>query len=221
MQVRQLKFQHHKNAPLFFKDITFNLEQGKIHALHGKNGTGKTVLLNILSRKLPQEAILQGEIIGGEKSFLVNQRFDQMIADQFSFEENLKFACMNRFPGLFSGLRQPNAYADFLEKFHIDVSLPAYKLSGGQRQILALLMMLQRPTTLLLLDEPTATLDEQNAIMVFEFLKTLSQRDMTLLVVCHDRELVNRYTTGQHLHLEIDSSGTRHMINRIVTPQDR
>src|ERR1700722_5041615 len=187
MQINQLNFQHHKNAPLFFKDLSLYLEAGKIHALHGKNGTGKTVLLNILSRKSPPHSIIKGEILGGEKIFLVNQRFDQMIADQFSFEENLKFACMNRFPNLFSGLQQPKSYSNFLEKFHIDHSLPVYKPSGGQRQILALLMVLQRPTNILLLDEPTATLDEQNALMVFEFLKTLPQHNMTLLIVCHDR----------------------------------
>jgi len=211
MQVKQLNFQHHKNGPLFFKDLTFSLERGRIHALHGKNGVGKTVLLNILSKKVPPHSITQGEIIGGEEVILVNQRFDQMIADKFSFEENLKFACMNRFPHLFSGLKQPNSYSDFLEKFPIDFAIPVHKLSGGQRQILALLMVLQRPTNVLLLDEPTATLDEQNSIMVFEFLKILIQHNMTFLVVCHDQELVNRYTTGQHFHLEIDSSGVRNL----------
>lgn len=211
MHVKQLSYQHHKHAPLFFDDLTFDLEPGQIHALHGKNGTGKTVLLNILARRISPHAIVNGEITGGENVCLVDQRFDRMIADQFSFEENLKFAAMDRFPSLFSGLKQPMNHSEFLEKFHIDISLPVHKLSGGQRQILALLMVLSRPTNILLLDEPTATLDEQNAVMVFEFLKTLVQRDMTLLVVCHDQELVNQYATGQHLHLHMDALGVRRL----------
>lgn len=211
MHIKQLNFQHHKDAPLFFKDLSFDLEQGKIHALHGKNGTGKTVLLNILGRKIPPQSILRGEIRNGENIVLVNQRFDQMIADQFSFTENLQFASMNKFPTPFKGLQPPQAYAAFLDKFHIDASLAAHQLSGGQRQILALLMVLQRPMDVLLLDEPTATLDEQNALMVFEFLKTLTQEKLTLLIVCHDQELINHYTTGQHFHLEIDTQGIRRL----------
>lgn len=217
MHIKQLNFQHHKDAPLFFKDLSFDLEQGKIHALHGKNGTGKTVLLNILGRKMPPQSILRGEIRNGENIVLVNQRFDQMIADQFSFTENLQFACMDRFPMPFKGLQQPQAYAAFLDKFHIDTSLAARQLSGGQRQILALLMVLQRPMDVLLLDEPTATLDEQNALMVFEFLKTLTQQNLTLLVVCHDQELINHYTTGQHFHLEIDALGIRSLRTGVWT----
>ena len=62
--------------------------------------------------------------------------------------------------------------------------------SGGQRQILSLMMVLQREFDVLLLDEPTATLDEQNARMVFDFLHTLAEAQITLLVVCHDPELL-------------------------------
>ena len=214
MQIQHLCYQHEKNAPYFFKDLTLELEKGKIHALHGKNGIGKTVFLNLLNQKVPEQAIVSGKIIGAEKVTLVNQRFDQMIADQFTFMENLQFACIGRFPSFFSRLKTSFFVPDFLDKFHINLSTPASKLSGGQRQILALLMVLQQPIDTLLLDEPTATLDEQNAIMVFDFLKTLSQQNKTILVVCHDRELVAQYTTGNEFFLEVDPSGTRIMRER-------
>lgn len=209
MQVHQLSYRHHKNAPYFFKNLSFDLTPGKMHALHGKNGVGKTILLNLLSRKHPPDAVIEGEIRGGENAVLLNQRFDQMIADQFSFQENLKFACMSTFPKFFSCLEEPHFYPDFLEKFPIDISKSASKLSGGQRQILALLMVLQQKKNILLLDEPTATLDEQNAMIVFEFLKTITQQNVTLFVVCHDRELVNTYIDGHHFYLERDSMELR------------
>lgn len=214
MQVNQLSYMHHKTAPYFFRNFSFQLAPGKIHALHGKNGIGKTILFNLLHRKIPPQAVIEGEIKGGENTILVNQRFDQMIADQFSFQDNLRFACMGVFPSFFSHLGSPKFYPDFLDKFYIDISKPVYKLSGGQRQILALLMALQRKKNILLLDEPTATLDEQNAMIVFEFLKTLTKENVTLFVVCHDRELMNHYTDGQHFHLEMDSSGERRLISK-------
>ena len=211
MDIHHLSYKHHKFAPDFFKDLSFQLERGKMHALHGKNGMGKSVLLHLLSGKIPNEGRMTGIIKGCENAVLVNQRFDQMIADQFSFQENLKFACMNHFPNPFSRLKEPRFYPQFLEKFHIDISKPVSQLSGGQRQILSLLMVLQRERSILLLDEPTATLDELNVEIVFEFLKTLTHQGITVLVVCHDRELVCRHADGAHLYLEIDGEGMRRL----------
>lgn len=88
-----------------------------------------------------------------------------------------------------------------VDRFHIDRKKPVHLLSGGQRQILALLMVLQTPIDYLLLDEPTATLDEENAEMVFEFLQGLTQEGLTIFVVCHDKDLVERFLTGQSLHI--------------------
>ena len=215
MEVRQLSYRHHRNAPDFFKDISFELEEGKMHALHGKNGIGKSVLLQLLCRKTPHDGVMNGKIQGGEKAILVNQRFDQMIADQFTFLENLQFACMGRFPHPFFRLKSPRFYPDFLEHFNVDITKPASKLSGGQRQILALLMVLQEPRDVLLLDEPTATLDEQNAAIVFEFLQTLARQNVTLLVVCHDRDLVNRYADGRHLEIEMGADGVRKLFQAV------
>lgn len=211
MQVNQLSYRHHKNDPYFFKNLSFSLAPGKMHALHGKNGIGKSVLLNVLCRKYPLHAVIEGEIRGDDRTTLVNQRFDQMIADQFSFEENLKFACMGQYPTPFFSLQHPHFQPDFLEKFQIDSSKPVYKLSGGQRQILALLMTLQQKKDILLLDEPTATLDEQNAEIVFKFLKTLTEKSITLLVVCHDRDLINSYADGHHFHLEMAHTSLRNL----------
>jgi ABC-type multidrug transport system ATPase subunit len=204
MHIKNLHFQHEKNGPYFFKDISFSLEPSKLNALHGKNGTGKTILLNILARKV---SIQSGELPNIKNPTLVNQRFDQMIADQFSFQDNLKFACMRKYPSSLSTLKTPTFTPSLIDKFHIDPSKPVYKLSGGQRQILSLLMVLQRPIDLLLLDEPTATLDTQNATLVFDFLSTL--QNITLLIVCHDKELIDRYTTGRKLSIEINSKGER------------
>lgn len=213
MHVQNLCFQHKKNDPYFFENLSFDLAKGKIHALHGKNGIGKTVLFNLIGKKNYGHAVVTGEIKCEGAVSLVNQRFDLMIADQFSFEENLRFACMNTFPSPFASLKKPfYPFEPLLEKFHINFSMPAYRLSGGQRQILALLMVLQKNPQILLLDEPTATLDEENAIMVFEFLKTLTEKNLTFLVICHDKELIDRFTDGTRLALKMAASGCRYLV---------
>jgi ABC-2 type transport system ATP-binding protein len=207
MKVKNLCFKHRRGAPYFFKDLSFDLEEGLIHALHGKNGVGKSVLLHILSDNIEKEAVVTGDI-PTEKVILMHQQFDQTLVDRFTFLENLQFGSFERFPSPFARLKgAQKGILGLIEKFHIDVALPVYKLSGGQRQILALLMQLQRGPRSLLLDEPTAALDGQNATMVFDFLKAL--KGVTLLIVCHDQELINRYTTGRHLHMEVEAHGLR------------
>ena len=211
MQIINLNYQHVKSTPYFFKNLSFELEKGHIHALHGKNGMGKTVLLNLLCGKAPPESVINGEIIGSCKTMLVNQRFDKMIVEQFTFEENLKFALLKRFPNPFAKLKTPNLHLDILEKFNITPTMPVSRLSGGQRQILSLLMVLLKKVDILLLDEPTATLDEENAKMVFEFLSALTEQKVTLLIVCHDRELLNQHVTGKHLQLIKSPCGLRNL----------
>ncbi len=203
MEIKNLYYRHDKSFPDFFENLNFKLNPGKLNALHGKNGMGKSVLLNILSRNTPPESITRGEIKFCKPAILVNQRFDEMIADQFSFEENLKFARMKSYPSFLKRLETKYYLPDFLDKFNIDRKKSVKKLSGGQRQILALLMILQKQRDFLLLDEPTATLDEENARIVFEFLQTLTLQNVTLLIVCHDRQLLNEYTNGAKLCLEL------------------
>jgi ABC-type multidrug transport system ATPase subunit len=195
MKVQNLSFRF-KNNRTFFHGLNFELMEGCINALHGKNGTGKSLLLSLLADKIPLEAIMSGEVSVTGKVSLVNQKFDLMIADQFSFHDNLRFAGIRTFPSFFKNLKTKIDYLDLLKPYGIDMSLPVHLLSGGQRQILALMMIMQKPCKILLLDEPTATMDEQNAELVFDFLKSIAKLGTTLLVVCHDKELLERYTDG-------------------------
>lgn len=213
MEVKNLHFRHSKRGAPFFSDLSFSLEPNKMHALHGKNGVGKSVLLHCLSGKCAPGAHLRGHISCG-KVVLMNQRFDEMIADEFSFLENMKFALLSRCPHPFRPLKEPEMPLELISRFHIDPERPAHLLSGGQRQILSLMMVMQREVTVLALDEPTATLDEENAMIVFEFLSL--QKQLTILVVAHDSRLLSRYVTGSHLLLEVDSKGIRQIRSLLI-----
>ena len=85
-----------------------------------------------------------------------------MIANQFTFHGK---SAIGEFADVSSiDNRLPHATLfDIIKPLGIDMHKPAHLLSGGQRQFLAILMALQKPTKLLFLDEPTATLDKKNA----------------------------------------------------------
>jgi ABC-type lipoprotein export system ATPase subunit len=128
---------------------------------------------------------------------LVDQKFDQMFADQYNFIDNLRFARLAAMPTV-APLPVHKPLPTFLERFAIDCMVPVRLLSGGQRQILAILMALQQPVEVLLLDEPTAALDEKNAIMLMDFIHQLAaDSGITVLIICHDQSLVDRYAAGE------------------------
>ena len=135
---------------------------------------------------------------------MVQQKFDTMLADRFSFIENLRMGSCGRYPSLC--LLPKNAMMpQLLERFSINYDTPVHLLSGGQRQILAILMALQKPTKLLLLDEPTAALDNANAAMVMNFLKELvASLDLTVMIICHDKELVHEYSPDGYYEIKLD-----------------
>lgn len=207
----------------FFQDLSFELAKGTLHTLSGRNGSGKSTLLAALRGDLAVE--LQGvvEISGTpfpisdkeqlrKQIVLISQRFDEMIADQFSFLQNLEFAGLSHRPSFWKGFQKNPFLPDFVERFGIDYHKPVRLLSGGQRQVLALLMALQKQPSILFLDEPTATLDSTNAHMVFQFLRALIEEfQLTALVICHDEELAASYRSGSSFQIEVSESGLRHL----------
>jgi ABC-type multidrug transport system ATPase subunit len=208
---------------LFFQDLSFSLEKGGLHTLSGKNGCGKSTLLAALRGDLSADLAGTVEIAGEaypisdvetlrEKIALISQRFDEMIADQFSFLQNLEFAKLQRRPSLLKGFQERPFLPPFIERFGIDYNKPVRLLSGGQRQVLALLMALQKQPSILFLDEPTATLDPTNAQMVFQFLRALiDEFGLTAFVICHDEELAASYRSGNSFQIQVGEAGLRYM----------
>ena len=131
-----------------------------------------------------------------------------MIADQFSFIENARLAAMAHYPGV-TKLPQATLYPELLQRFGIAMDKPTKLLSGGQRQILAIVMALQKKCSILLLDEPTAALDETNAELVMHFLQDLIRTTgLTVIMICHDSDLIRIFNGVVHT-MSSDLHGVR------------
>jgi energy-coupling factor transporter ATP-binding protein EcfA2 len=210
LTLTNVSFKFSPSAGYFFKDVSASFERGKLHIIRGKNGAGKSTFFRIVQGVLNQGEELSGTFCFGDechdvskdnklyesflhKSMLVPQVYDAMIADQFSFIENLRFANMSFIPGL-SSLPQHKPLPPFIARFGIDFNKPLHLLSGGQRQILAILM-----------------LDDKNAEMVMQFLgELIATTGLTVLIICHDKELLVRYASGSYFEIITDeSSGLR------------
>lgn len=220
MLINNLSFKFDKNSPDFFKDLKVEFEPNKVHFIQGDNGIGKSTLFNILQGNIESDAQLDASVtLDGitykthnnkfdspftQQVHTVQQHYNRMIADQFTFGQNLQLANLPSYPGLHSLPKATNF--DVMQSFGTDmVNTPAHLLSGGQRQLLAILMSLQKSTRILLLDEPTATLDKKNAKMIIECLQQLAtELKVTMLFICHDKELVQAYAKENHFIMSIE-----------------
>lgn len=225
MFIKDLSFKFNdKSSEYFFKNLAAEFTPNTVHFIQGDNGVGKSTLFNIIQGIVDKDAVLDACIILDGVAYAahnnqlphaftqqvhtVQQQYDRMIANQFTFMENLQLANMPMYPTL---QRLPQAKLfDIIKPLNIDMRKPAHLLSGGQRQLLAILMALQKPTKLLLLDEPTATLDSKNAHLVMQCLHQLAvELKVTMLVICHDKELVEQYARGNKKQMRQLENGER------------
>jgi len=225
MLIKNLSFKFTAQDAYFFKDLNLKFEPGKLYFIGGENGVGKSTFFHILQGTNQTDTYLEAYVSlnSTEHQTLNNQlpttftrlvhtvyqNTETMIADQFSFLDNLSFANLPKYPNL-DRLPQINLFDNLLAHLDINLQCPARLLSGGQQQLLAILLALQKPTKLLLLDEPTAKLDSKNARTIMDFLLRIAQQlDLIILIICHDQGLIKEYATGASLTICKSAHGER------------
>lgn len=232
LRIHHITFYFANAVTPFFKDISLHFARGTLHFIRGHNGSGKSTLLRILQGAIQNVEKLEGAIQLDQHMYtIVNnnvdtaykqsvksvvQNINAMLADSFTVRENLQLAQLSFCPGLRS-LPPVILNNTMLQDVGINMEQRVDTLSGGQRQIVAVMMMLQKPTHILLLDEPTAALDSKNAHMVIACLEKLARDlELVVIIISHDKELVTCYARNQYTEIEVDSTGARH-VNHIVT----
>ena len=198
---------HHQARPLLH-NFSCEYTSPGLYLIHGANGTGKSTLFTCLQGySLP--ATVTGTIHIDGKKFditsdeyknfaqqyvgLVPQKYDELLAPQFSVRENLALALFPKIPSMAASL-PIITIPEMLSRSGIPLDVPVESLSGGQRQITAIMMALQKKKDILLLDEPTATLDPSNTALVMNFLIRLyKETGIVIIMICHNSEL-QKYT---------------------------
>lgn len=189
------------------KDINLNIEEGKITAIIGKTGSGKSTLVEHLNALLvPSSGSLEIEdtiILPGKKNKgLKALRKKVGLVFQFSeyqlFEETIlkdvAFGPKNY------GASEQEAIAKAklaLKMVGIDESYyetSPFDLSGGQKRRIAIAGILALEPKIIVLDEPTAGLDPKGSQeMIDLFVKLNKKADITVILVTHDNEIVYNY----------------------------
>jgi iron complex transport system ATP-binding protein len=187
-----------------FSDVDVRLARGELVALVGPNGAGKSTLLHVLLGLLPPTSgtvSLDGHPISELSRRNIARKIaflPQEVRSDFAFTVR-ELVGMGRLPHL--GRFRPEGPADVaaIEQALSRTATAAYaerlvsELSGGERQRVVLARAIAQSTDLLLLDEPTASLDVEHQLEVIGLIRTLVQAGKAAAVALHDLSLAARF----------------------------
>jgi D-xylose transport system ATP-binding protein len=188
--------------------VSFDLNQGEIHALVGENGAGKSTLIKILAGVYPYPQY-GGEIIleGSERRFANVREAENagiaIIFQELSLVKELSVAeniFLGREPRRFGVINWNTLYSraqKLLNDLHltIDPRSPVQNLGIGQQQLLEIAKALSQEARILVLDEPTAALTEAEVETLFEILGKLRERGVAMIYISHKLDEVFRISS--------------------------
>jgi len=184
------------------KKCYFGLREGEIHALVGENGAGKSTLMNILTGCIPFDS---GEImLNGEQKLFTEPKQAQlagisMVHQELNLMENLTVA-QNIFigresKGLFLNEDSINKRARELFKrlnFHIDPKEKVERLSVSHQQIVEIAKAISYDAKIIVFDEPSATLTDNEIDQLFKIMKELRETGVSMIYISHRMDEIKR-----------------------------
>ena len=170
--------------------VTLEFVSGKIYALLGENGAGKSTLVKILSGVIQPD---EGQILLNNKAIKLNSPIDAkknkigMVFQHFNLFETLSV-----FENLIidsnetrENLREKIITIMKKYNFSIDLDIPVLNLSAGQKQKVEIIRCLIRNPEVLIMDEPTSVLTEQETSELFSSLKQFSEEGILIIYITH------------------------------------
>ena len=208
------------NERVALDNVSLTLNDGDVVTVIGGNGAGKSTLLNMISGTLPVDdgsIVIDGLDITNypehkRAKFLGRVFQDPMTgtAASMGIDENLALALRRgNCRGLGWGItkKEREGYAKMLSEFGLGldkrITAKVGLLSGGQRQVLTLLMATLKKPKVLLLDEHTAALDPKTANLVLEATdKIIKENKLTAVMITHNMN--DAITYGNRLIMMMD-----------------
>ena len=178
-------------------NISLGIRRGEILCIAGENGAGKTTLMKILSGlEAPSagEIFINGSAVSIDSPHaaqrlglgMVHQHF--MLFPDYTVAENITLGMEPRKWGVFfDGARAKAEAAKIIEAHHFSVApdKPVRALTVGEMQQVEICRLLYRSADIIILDEPSAVLAEQEIAALFKTLKALARDGKSLFLITH------------------------------------
>lgn len=197
MKIEGKKLSKAFGEKVLFQDLDFVVESGKVTAIIGMSGCGKSTLLNIIGLI---EACDKGEVLyDGQK--IEQKKIRKFRADNITYIfqnyglienetvlENLKIMKHNYTKSEFLQRVQQALKTVDLEGFE---NKKIIECSGGEQQRVAIAKAIIKESQIILADEPTASLDEENKKIVMNLLKKYANLNKCVILVTHDQSILS------------------------------
>jgi len=188
---------HKYNDKFVLENVNLTIKKGEKVAFVGHIGSGKSTLVKLI---LGFQPIVMGDIIIGDVN--LNKVCNKDIRKEiFYIPQKPKLFNRTLYENIVYGLKKPPSAEDiinllndlelndiaeiFSEKMNMSVGVDGNFISGGQRQMVWLLRSFYRQSRILIMDEPTASLDQKNKDLLIKIIKKISI-GKTVIIVSHD-----------------------------------
>ncbi|MCY4413769.1 MAG: ATP-binding cassette domain-containing protein [Alphaproteobacteria bacterium] len=198
------------NKKTILHPLSLDIKAGEQVSILGQNGSGKTTLLKAITGSLKHTGTitLNGKNIAQSSAYqrahligYIQQHVDQGTIGHMTVEQNMLFALKKKHNLCLAYTKKSiNCVHDIIKTAPLTLNKRLKQrvdsLSGGQRQLLALLMVMQKDSSLFLMDEITAALDPNTAQSVAkEVNQILGKRNSASIAVTHDLAHALQYST--------------------------
>ena len=178
-------------------DVSFDLRPSEVHVLLGENGAGKSTLMKVLAGVYPADGgriVLNGQPVQIHSPRQARAHGISIIYQEFNLVPDLTVAqniFLGREPRTALRLVDRKALAAGAKKFldflnaDIDVRAKIHSLGVAQQQLVEVAKALSLESRILIMDEPTATLSEPEIQRLFETIRSLKQRGVSIIYISH------------------------------------
>lgn len=181
-------------------DVNLKVKRGEIHALCGENGAGKSTLMNVLSGVYPYGTYSGDIVYNGAVSKFNNIRSSEekgiviihqelALSPYLSIAENV-FMGNERttMKGVIDWTETRRRAQEMLEKVGLEnenINVPVNSLGVGKQQLIEIAKAMAKKVELLILDEPTAALNDEESAKLLEIMLDLKRQGITSIIISH------------------------------------